>query len=73
MRLYPPTWRLVRRAISDFPGGGYVTPAGSLVFVSQYAMHRDPRFFPELERFDPERESFAMTEGLLLRATLARR
>ena len=99
LRLYPPTWRLMRRALRDFPLGGYVIPSGSLVVVCQYAMHRDPRFFPGPERFDPERwtpearaarptysffpfgggprrclgESFAMTEGVLLLATLARR
>jgi cytochrome P450 len=99
MRLYPPTWRLVRRAIRDFPVGEYVIPSGALVVVCQYTMHRDPRFFPDPERFDPERwtheartarpsysffpfgggprrcigESFAMTEGVLLLATLARR
>lgn len=99
MRLYPPTWRLVRRALRDFPVGDYVIPSGSLVVVSQYAMHRDPRFFPDPESFDPERwtvesktarpqfsffpfgggprrclgESFAMAEGVLLLATLARR
>ena len=55
MRLYPPTWRLVRRAIEDFRVGRYVIPAGSLVVVCQYAMHRDPRYFPDPERFDPER------------------
>jgi cytochrome P450 len=99
MRLYPPTWRLVRRAVRDFPVGGYTVPGGSLVVLCQYAMHRDPRYFPDPERFDPERwtpeakaarpqfayfpfgggprrcvgESFAMTEGVLLLATLARR
>ena len=55
MRLYPPTWRLVRRAVRDFEVGGYVVPAGALVVVCQYAMHRDPRFFPDPERFDPDR------------------
>jgi cytochrome P450 len=99
MRLYPPTWRLVRRALRDFKVGRYTVPGGALVVVCQYAMHRDPRFFPDPERFDPERwtpearsarppysffpfgggprrclgESFAMTEGVLLLATLARR
>jgi cytochrome P450 len=98
MRLYPPTWRLMRRAIRDFNVGGYCIPSGSLVVVCQYAMHRDARFFPEPERFDPDRwtpearaarhpytffpfgggsrrcigEAFAMTEGVLLLATLAR-
>lgn len=55
MRLYPPVWRLVRRAIKDFEVGGYVVPAGALVVMSQYAMHRDRRYFPEPLRFDPER------------------
>jgi cytochrome P450 len=57
MRLYPPAWRLVRRAITDFRVGEYVIPAGSLVVVCQYAMHRHPRYFPDPERFDPERFS----------------
>ncbi|HEU4594622.1 MAG TPA: cytochrome P450 [Pyrinomonadaceae bacterium] len=55
MRIYPPTWRLVRRAVTDFNVGDYVIPKGSLVTVCQYAMHRDPRYFPDPERFDPER------------------
>jgi len=99
MRIYPPTWRLVRRAIRDFPVGEHILPAGSLVVVCQYAMHRDPRYFPDPERFNPERftpeakaarpqfsyfpfgggprrcigEGFALMEGVLLLATLARR
>jgi cytochrome P450 len=99
MRLYPPTWRLVRRALKDFPLNGHVIPARSLVMVSQYVMHRDPRFFRDPERFDPERftpqakterqpfayfpfgggprrcmgEAFALMEGVLLLASLARR
>ncbi len=30
-------------------------PAGSLVLLSQWVMHRDARFFREPERFEPER------------------
>jgi cytochrome P450 len=55
MRLYPPVPRLVRTALQDYEVGGYTVPAGSLVVVSQYLMHRDPRFFPDPLRFDPER------------------
>lgn len=55
MRLYPPTWRLVRRALRDFPLGDHFIPAGALVVLCQYTMHRDPRFFPEPEAFDPDR------------------
>jgi cytochrome P450 len=55
MRLYPPAWAVGRRAVEDHEFGGYRVPAGSLILVSQYVMHRDPRFFPDPERFDPER------------------
>lgn len=55
MRIYPPTWRLVRRAVNEFRIGQYLIPAGSLVVVCQYAMHRNPRYFPDAEKFDPDR------------------
>jgi cytochrome P450 len=55
MRLYPPAWAIGRLAVEDHEVGGYRIPRGSLVLVSQYVMHRDPRFFPEPERFDPAR------------------
>jgi cytochrome P450 len=55
MRLYPPAWAVGRRAIADFEIGGYRIPARSMVLMSQYITHRDPRFYPEPERFDPDR------------------
>jgi len=55
MRLYPPAWAVGRRAINDFDASGYTIPARSMVLMSQFIMHRDPRFHPEPERFDPER------------------
>ena len=55
MRLYPPAWVIGRLAIRDYEAGGYLIPAGSLVFVSQYTMHRDRRYYSDPERFDPER------------------
>src|SRR5436190_5245254 len=55
MRLYPPAWALGRMALSDFEIGGYLVPKRSLVLMSQYVMHRDERYFPEPECFDPER------------------
>ena len=57
MRLYPPAWALGRMALKDFTIGGYVVPKKSLVLMSQYVMHRDPRYFAEPLRFDPERWS----------------
>jgi len=55
MRLYPPAWIIGRRAIEDYPVAGYVLPARSIVIVSPYVMHRDARFFPEPDRFMPQR------------------
>jgi cytochrome P450 len=55
MRLYPPAWGIGRRAISDVEVGGYRIRAGTNVFILQWLTHRDPRFFPDPERFDPER------------------
>lgn len=55
LRLYPPLWALKRRVTEDYHVDGKVIPAGSTVGVSQYAVQRDPRFFPDPDRFDPER------------------
>jgi cytochrome P450 len=55
MRLYPPAWVVGRRAVVDCEVGSHVVPSGVLVFVSQWVTHRDPRFFVDPERFDPER------------------
>ena len=55
MRLYPPIWTVTRRAHQDYKIGDYVVPSGASVRVSQFVMHRDARFFPEPETFEPQR------------------
>lgn len=55
MRLYPPAWIIGRKAIDDYTVGGYQVPVGSVLFMSQYVVHRDARWYPEPERFDPLR------------------
>jgi cytochrome P450 len=55
MRLYPPVWLIVRRPVQDWTIGNYVVPARSYLYLSPYVVHRDPRFFPEPDRFDPSR------------------
>lgn len=55
MRIFPPVWTLTRRALEDYEVGGFTLPAGSVVGVSQYVTHRDPRYFPDPDRFDPLR------------------
>jgi len=56
MRLYPPAWAIGRKAIDQFELGGYDIPAGAILILSPYVTHRNPRYFPDPERFDPERE-----------------
>ena len=55
MRLYPPAWAMGRQALNDFQLGEYFLPAKTTVLMSQFITHRDPRFFPDPLRFDPER------------------
>lgn len=57
MRLYPPAYVLLRVAISDVEIGGYTIPKGADVVMWTYQTHHDERWFPEPERFDPERFS----------------
>jgi len=38
-------------------GHGYIIPLGSNIFMSVYYTHRDPRHFPDPEKFDPEKFS----------------
>ncbi len=55
MRLYPPAWAMGRQALADFQLGDFFLPAKTTVLMSQFITHRDPRFFPDPLRFDPER------------------
>lgn len=55
LRLYPAVWGIGRRAIAECELGGYRIPAGSNIFILQWRTQRDARFFPDPERFGPER------------------
>ncbi len=55
MRLYPPAWIMARTPSVDMTLGGWEVPAGATVAASPLLMHHDARWFPEPERFDPDR------------------
>lgn len=55
LRLYPPAWALARTAIREDAFGRYTIPAGALVIMSPYVMHRSCRFWGHPEKFDPDR------------------
>ena len=65
LRLYPPAWAMGRYARHDFTLGDYFLPARTTVLISQFITHRDPRYFPDPLRFDPDRFS---AEGKAQRA-----
>jgi cytochrome P450 len=55
MRLYPPVWIITRRATEEDEVGGFTMPAGSLIVMSAYVIHRQAEWWPDPERFDPAR------------------
>lgn len=64
MRLYPPAHSISREALQDCEIGGYPTPRGTTLLMSQWVLHRDPRHFPEADRFQPERWAGGLAERL---------
>ncbi|MDR2986586.1 MAG: cytochrome P450 [Nocardiopsaceae bacterium] len=55
MRLYPPAWTLERTAVADDDVCGTKVPAGSMVAVQPYLIHRNPAVWPNPAGFDPAR------------------
>lgn len=57
MRLFPPAYIVGRRAREPYavPNTDYVLPAGTVILLSQYLLHRDPRFWDAPGEFRPER------------------
>jgi cytochrome P450 len=56
MRLFPPAWSLmVRKANEDIQLNETVIPAGSIVLLPMWVVHRNPKIYPDPLRFDPAR------------------
>jgi cytochrome P450 len=55
LRLYPPAWTTPRLAITDCRIGEFPVPRGTSITMSQWVMHRDPRYFERPSVFDPDR------------------
>lgn len=55
LRMYPPAYAMGRNAREDLVLGGVRVRAGTDVVVNIIGMHHDPRYFPEPQRFDPDR------------------
>ncbi len=63
MRLYPPAWVIGREVLKPITLGGVRVEPGVQVVASQWLVHRDARFWPEPERFDPSRFEPSASEG----------
>lgn len=55
LRLFPPSWGIGRQVVEDLPVAGQVVPAGDLLVLPPWVVHRDPRWWPDPGRFDPDR------------------
>ncbi len=63
LRLYTPTWSGARDVIAATQIGGYSVEPGVVMMYLPYFTHRHPEFWPDPERFDPERFTPAASAG----------
>ncbi len=55
LRLYPPAWIIRRQPLEPDCIEGYAVPAGAALLISPFIVQRDPRWFRDPERFEPQR------------------
>jgi cytochrome P450 len=55
LRLYPPIWGFGRQAVQPTEIGPHSIAPGTVLWISQYVMSRDPRWFDAADDFIPER------------------
>ncbi len=55
MRLYPPAWITDRQNVEDDILAGYKIKKGTLIGVSFYELHRNPKYWQNPDQFDPAR------------------
>ncbi|XP_053692240.1 uncharacterized protein LOC128740702 [Sabethes cyaneus] len=59
LRLIPPVPIIGRTLLEDMELNGVIVPAGTNVNIKIYNIHRNPKVWPDPEKFDPERFSKA--------------
>jgi cytochrome P450 family 4 len=55
MRLFAPIPFVQRQLKSDQMIGGHLIPKDTTIVIGIFMLHRNPKVFPEPEKFDPER------------------
>lgn len=63
MRVYPPVWAIARRSEEPAEYNGFYIPEKSYIGVVPYALHRNPKYWPDPDRFDPNRFSPENSKG----------
>jgi cytochrome P450 len=64
LRLYPTVWMVGREPIEPVELGGYAIEPGTTVFMPQWTIHRDSRWFDDPTSFRPERWENGLLEKL---------
>lgn len=64
LRLYPTAWLLGREPIEPTTLGGYHVRQGLTLWMPQWTIHRDPRWYDEPTRFRPERWADGLAKRL---------
>uniref|UniRef100_A0A182NTX5 Cytochrome P450 n=1 Tax=Anopheles dirus TaxID=7168 RepID=A0A182NTX5_9DIPT len=57
LRLVPPVPFIGRQLLEDMEMNGTIIPAGTMINLNIYNLHRNPKVFPEPDKFIPERFS----------------
>lgn len=55
LRIYPPAYVFTREAAENLTFAGAIIPAGSILTIMPYILHRHPDYWPEPEKFNPLR------------------
>ncbi|MEO7964527.1 MAG: cytochrome P450, partial [Gemmatimonadaceae bacterium] len=55
MRLYPPAYMIGRRSTVPYRLRDFAFAPQTIFLMPQYIVHRDPRWWPDPDRFDPSR------------------
>jgi cytochrome P450 len=55
MRMYPPAWLISRSPLAPDTIGDYTVPAGAVLLLSLYGLHRNPRVWADPGSFNPDR------------------
>lgn len=64
LRLYPPVWRVARQAMHDTHIGHYKIKEGAVIILTQWLLHRDPRYYDHPDQFRPDRWTDEMKKAL---------